>query len=68
MEGYNWEKNESNMWPAMFFHSDIKTHVYKSAKENKDISIKKAGGVMCKYRLISWHKDSKTTLLHKSLC
>lgn len=31
MKGYNWEENESNMWPAMLFHGNIKAHIYKSA-------------------------------------
>jgi hypothetical protein len=31
MQGYNWEENESNMWPAMLFHGNIKAHIYKSA-------------------------------------
>lgn len=35
MKGYNWEKNESNMWPAMLFHDDIKAHVYKAANQTK---------------------------------
>ena len=31
MQGYNWEKNESNMWPTMLLHGNIKAHIYKSA-------------------------------------
>lgn len=33
--GYNWEKYKTQMWPAMLFHRDIKSHVYKPAIENK---------------------------------
>lgn len=29
-EGYNWEKDEADVGPAMLFHGNIKTHVYKS--------------------------------------
>ena len=35
VQGYNWEKNEPNMWPAMLFHGNVKAHVYKSASQNK---------------------------------
>lgn len=35
MEGYNWEKYESNMWPALAFHCNIKSHIYETAwKDN----------------------------------
>lgn len=30
-QGYNREKDESNVGPTMLFHGYIKTHVYKSA-------------------------------------
>ena len=34
-QGYNWEKDESNMRPTMLFHGNIKAHVYKSADQKK---------------------------------
>ena len=35
-QGYNWEKDESNMRPTMLFHGNIKAHVYKSADQKKN--------------------------------
>lgn len=45
MKGYNWEKDESNMWPAMLFHGDIEAHIYKTASPKKK-KMDKYKGVM----------------------
>jgi hypothetical protein len=28
-EGYNWQKYEPNVWPALTLHRDIKSHIYE---------------------------------------
>lgn len=35
MKGYNREEDEANMGPAMLFHCNIKSHVYKPYKNKK---------------------------------
>lgn len=36
-QGYNWKEDESNMRPAVLFHGNIKSHIYKSAKTDKNL-------------------------------
>lgn len=67
IQGYNREKNESNVWPAMLFHGNIKAHVYKSANET---NIWRQLQRFPVYRnLITWYmiKTIESTLTQMSL-